>query len=300
MTATIGFILLTHSKPHQIHRLVDRLNRMFDNPAIACHHDFSQTPLAIEAFPKNVSFVQPHLKTEWGEFSLVESTIRALELLYQTANPDWVINLSGADYPIKTADQILSDLETGEVDAHLHYEFIDPPNFAIQWQEEMWKRYYTRWILTPRFLVERFGWRRKFRLKPMVLFKPFLPFSSELRCYAGWQWFCVNRRAANYILEFHHTRPELANHYRHVRFADESYFQTILLNAPQIKINRNNWRYIDWSRGGEHPKQLELADLPQLLESSAHFARKFDPDFDSQILDALDEIVLPSIVPEVL
>jgi hypothetical protein len=114
MDSTIGIVLITHQKPDQIIRLVTRLNSMFGEPAIVCHHDFSKCALPLSAFPGNVSFVRPHLPTRWGDFSLVEATVRALQQMYLApAAPDWVVLLSGADYPIKPAAKILHDLSAG-------------------------------------------------------------------------------------------------------------------------------------------------------------------------------------------
>ncbi|HEY0170079.1 MAG TPA: hypothetical protein VGB98_03430, partial [Pyrinomonadaceae bacterium] len=69
------------------------------------------------------------------------------------------------------------------------------------------------------------------------------------------------------------------------------YFQTILANAQGLKLNNNNWRYTDWSPGGPHPKTLLVEDMPALVASTAHFARKFDADTDVRILDELDAFV---------
>lgn len=83
MTLTVGFILLTHNKPHQVIRLVTVLNRMFDHPPIVCHHDFSKSELHLDPLTKNVSLVQPHLQTGWGKFSLVGAMLCALQLMYK-------------------------------------------------------------------------------------------------------------------------------------------------------------------------------------------------------------------------
>ncbi|MCC5616974.1 hypothetical protein LC605_18200 [Nostoc sp. CHAB 5836] len=78
--------------------------------------------------------------------------------------------------------------------------------------------------------------------------------------------------------------------YSNLKYTDESYFQTILAHAPNLKLKNDRRRYIDWSTGGPHPKVLLMEDLPNLLASSAHFARKFDIDRDSNILNELDRI----------
>jgi len=50
-------------------------------------------------------------------------------------------------------------------------------------------------------------------------------------------------------------------------------------------------RYIDWRMGGYHPKTLGLDDIPRILASGAHFARKFDLAMGPEVFDAIDEIV---------
>jgi hypothetical protein len=74
-------------------------------------------------------------------------------------------------------------------------------------------------------------------------------------------------------------------------FADESYFQTILANARDLKLNDQNWRYTDWLVEETHPKTLMLEDLPNLVASSAHFARKLDMDADQEIFEELDRMI---------
>jgi hypothetical protein len=42
MSAAIGFIILSHDKPAQLLRLVRRLMKLYGDPPIVCHHDFSK------------------------------------------------------------------------------------------------------------------------------------------------------------------------------------------------------------------------------------------------------------------
>ncbi|MCU0550135.1 MAG: beta-1,6-N-acetylglucosaminyltransferase [Leptolyngbya sp. Prado105] len=286
MALTVGFILLTHDHPTQIQRLIDRLNRMFNYPPIVCHHDFSKCPFAIEQFSRNVLFVQPSIQTGWGQYSLIEAAIQSIKRLHRRL-PDWTIFLSGSDYPIKSATQIISDLASSQADLHMIAEWIDPAMLQSDWHHEMYARYYTKWLPMPAWIATplKLNWQR-LRIKPMALVKPFVPYSPELQCYAGGQWFCGNARSLNYILNYHYTQPKLSLHLKDVMFPEETYFQTIVANAANLTIDSNDWRYIDWSEGGSHPKILTLADLPKILESSAHFARKFEPD--SPALDELD------------
>ena len=288
---TVGFILLTHNKPQQVLRLINTLNRMFEYPQIACHHDFSKSALSKDSLIKNVSFVCPHLQTGWGNFSLVEAMLQALQLMYKNPNsPDWFILLSGADYPIKPAKQILDELASSKYDVHMHYEQITHHILKNTWQESCYKRY-----CFVRFQLPLLNRNIQVTLKNPLLTAPFLPFSKNMRCFAGEHWFFANRRAAEYLIEFHKNKPGLASHYRsldpYTIIPEESYYQTVFCNAPHLKVSQGHLRYIDWSSKGSHPKTLGMSDLPRIKASPAHFARKFDIDVDYEILNEIDTII---------
>jgi Core-2/I-Branching enzyme len=291
MAVRIGFILLTHTKPEQIRRLVHRLNGMFDQPPIVCHHDFAKCTLPIEEFPSNVSFVLPHVLTGWAVFPVVEATVRAIRLMYQLPEaPDWFVFLSGADYPIKPAAEIRRELAASPYDAYIEHTLIQANQLENSSQRECYNRYCVKRWSYPSVTKRLRQTRRILELKHPLLSWPFLPFSTRFRCYSGEFYFCANRRAADYILHFHATRRALASHYQSVHCPEESYFQCILANALHLKLHNDTRRYIDWSAGGSHPKTLGIEDLPRLLSSAAHFARKFDIDRDARILDELDSI----------
>jgi Core-2/I-Branching enzyme len=292
MMVTIGFVLLTYTKPAQIQRLVNRLNVMFDDPPIVCHHDFAKCTLPIKEFPTNVSFVQPQSPSGWGIFATVEAALRAIKQMYDApASPDWFVLLSGSDYPIKPAATIRGQLENSPYDAYILRTLIQFNNWKDDWWQRLcYERYCTKTWYYPSLTRRLRPTRRVLVLKHPLLTRPFLPFSDHFRCYAGQFWFTANRRAAEYILRFYATRPRLAAHYRtsHVQIPEESYFNCVLGNAPGLKLENNDYRYIDWSRGGSHPKTLGIEDLPKLLSSTDHFARKFDIHHDARILDELD------------
>ena len=292
MQPPIGFILLTHRNPDQIIRLVNRLTSMFGPAPIVCHHDFSKCALPLESFPKHVSFVVPHLVTSWARFSVVEGTAKALQQMYAgPTSPDVVVVLSGADYPIKPARQILNDLQADSFDAHIGSELIQAGKFEREWQKSCFERYCTVKLTLPG-VTKRLQWGKwRLRFGHPLLTRLLLPYSKDLRCFAGSQWFCVGRRAAEYIRSFRMRDSRLAAHCAKCMFSEETYFQTILANSSELRLNHNSWRYIDWSEQNSHPKTLSCEDLPKLMASDAHFARKFDPEVDSRILDELDSVV---------
>jgi hypothetical protein len=261
----IGFVLLTHSHPRQIARLLARLNQLFDHPPIACHHDAGQCAFPDAARTPNLRLVEPHIVTQWARFSIVEATVRAIALLYERGpGPDVFIVLSGADYPITNAARIR--LDVNGADAFIEHERLEPGFLLNNWQRKRCNDFYG-------------GGGGP------------VPFGPSLCCFAGSQWFAASRRAASAILDFYRRRPQLADHLRLRDYPDETYFHTILANTPGLQLRNCNWRYLEWRPGSSHPAILTRSDLPRILASPAHFARKFDFDADPALFDAIDAAV---------
>lgn len=308
MNTDIGFVLLVNpfNPLEQSERLIRTLNRMFDNPPIVCHHDFGKNSQWINNCPANVQLVQPHVNTKWGDFSCIDATIQSLRLLYAGGSgPEWFVYLSGSDYPIKSADKILSDLQTGGFDGYVEHKLVsegdliyppDPENLQ-GWKHETWlkqchKRYCSVRVDVPginRYLRPS---KRTFWLEHPIFTKGRIPFNCDFKCYAGEVWFCANHRCARRILGFYDADRRVAEHYRKTLVPEESYLQTVLANASDLSLSQNFLRYVDWTTRKSNPRILTKDDLPQLEKSKAHFARKFDERVDANVLNELDRLIV--------
>jgi len=81
--------------------------------------------------------------------------------------------------------------------------------------------------------------------------------------------------------------------FNHVQFPDEFFFQTLVMNSEYSDtIINDNLRYIDFSDRKAHPGLLTTRDLNKLLTTEKLFARKFDTDIDSGVLDYIDGKIL--------
>src|SRR6056297_4352069 len=108
----LGFAILSHKQPAQLLRLIHTLSAMFDDPPISIHHDFSQCELDREDFPPHARFITPAKSTKWGDWSLVEAAMAAIKHLFDRGDyPEWLVLLSGNDYPIQKPDKISSFYE---------------------------------------------------------------------------------------------------------------------------------------------------------------------------------------------
>jgi len=306
MPIKIGFAILSHRQPNQLLRLTTTLNATFGNPPIVCHHDFSKSSVEQKLFPKNVRFVQPHTVTRWGHISVPLAALRAFRWLMDCDQPDWFVLLSGSDYPVRPAKQIKAELSGSGYDVYLDcrevlYRALPPGQTALSGfgRPEWIPLAYDRYFAIPLFwwprlsrtllLTGRFPLRKKyvFLRNPSIL----RWFQSERpsHIYGGDFWFQANRKAIDRLLN-DPSMLELVQYFHNRWNVDESLFHTFLCGQPDLRICKDHKRYEDWSADGKHPKWLEIADVPKIAASGAHFARKFRPD--GVVQDFIDETVL--------
>ncbi len=299
MSAFLGFVLVTHQQPEQIAFLCHKLSSMFEKPPIAIHHDYSKCHLAPAALPPNVKLVQNWISTSWGTLSIVKAFLAALKLLHETSAPEWTVSLSAADYPIQTSETILHDLRSTKVDAFLDYREItksvvqssDPYVHANNYNRPAWmisaRERYVSLSVVPYAIRKHIGYKDRCIYVDQGLTTRFLtPFHHGYLPYGGDTWLTANRRAALALLAEDETSRRLMRHYERRAIPDESYYHTLLLNRPDLTVENDNHRYTIWNEGAAHPNQIDFADIPKMIASNAHFARKFP--FDPDLYEAVD------------
>lgn len=297
MRPPIGFVVLTYSDPPQVVRLLTRLRELYGVDApIALHHNFSQCALDLGELPAGVRLVRPHLETGWDSWNTVEATLEALRLVYSGhAGPEYVVLLSGTDYPVARPERVLANLRAGGADAYIKATVVSPwrrdrnavegplglgVNEGAANQKVCYRRYFPT-------TYRPLGLRLKIR---SPLLAPLLsPFSRRFRCYAGEHWWTLGRRSAEHLLATRDARPELAEWFAGRPIPEEGYIHTVVCNGPGHVIDRRNFRYVDWSSHARSPRTLGTADVPGIVASGAHFARKFAPG--DPALDALDDLL---------
>jgi len=305
----IGFVLVSFNLPEQTIFLCRRLTEEFGDAPIALHHDFGQCDLDRSRLPANVHVVDPWMPTRWATMSVVDANLAALRLLYRVADPEWCVSLSTADYPIRTADHILSSLDRSPWDAYIdHREVIYrrlPGDYrrveAAGFHDPGWPVIaYNRYVAVP-LPARAPEWCARSLRTLMYLGGPrveslFTPFTPRFRPYGGDAWYTLNRRAAHVLAAEDAQHAKLWKHYLHRAVPEESFYHTILCNAG-LRICGDNLRYADWSGGGRHPRLLTRESIPAFAATNAHFARKlpFDPALFAEIDRAAR--ALPAALP---
>ena len=288
----VGFVILSHSAPGQLMRLIEGLNREYDYPPISCHHDFSQHSFTTDDFSQNVSFVRPSISTGWAKWGTVQGALEAIKFLYEKANPDWFFLLSAADYPIMGGSEVKKALRESGCDAFVDARPLDAtsqPACAVRGRQNPKLDQFNRestYKGKRRFYKSRQFWFPVLRLKPRlrigrVTYWPDWEAPNPYRdwpCFYGDFWFCGNAKLANILIRPKPKHLDLRRHLRDRTQPDECYFQTVIMNEPNLTVCLDNKRFTEWNEGGAHPMDLEESQLGEMYESGAFFARKFSSD----------------------
>ena len=305
----VCYFIQTHKNPEQIYRLVRTIKTSSPDSLVLISHDFSGCKLELKAL-ENLQGVEVLDGIGGrGDFSILQGYMDAVNWLFtHNLNFDWLINLSGQDYPTKPLSKIEEFLSHTQYDGFLEYFEVFSPESHWSIQEGS-ARYMYRYqkhkiienlpewfkeIITPIKIINYI--QPFFRINiayGMLGTKTSTPFNEKFRCYGG-SYFCtLSKKCIKYLHEFYNSNPQIIEYYRQVCVSDESFIQTILINSHLFQLFNGNKIYFDFSesRNGR-PCILTTKDYDSLLNSDAHFARKFDLNVDGKILDLLDRIIL--------
>ena len=237
--------------------------------------------------------IEDGIDVEWGGWSYLQVLLEGLRTVAEQADPDWTLVLSGQDYPLVHHTELEDFLARGEQDAHLPGLWrLGELTLSDEPRDDFVLRYGYRHVAVP-WLPPRlpralaYGRRLPSGKQLLGVRDPTRP---EMPLHVSGDWPTLNRRAMRRVLAFPGGHPGLMRRYRRSFAASESFFATALMNDPELSVGGGPHRFIDFPAGVPNPRTLTSADLSAMTTSGAHFARKFDPAVDGDVLDALDRL----------
>jgi hypothetical protein len=110
--------------------------------------------------------------------------------------------------------------------------------------------------------------------------KGFRPFGSDT-------WCIFHKDALVYIKDFLDNKPAFIQFFKYVKIPDEIFYATILMNSEKKHpIEDKLLTFRDWTI-----ELLTTKDFELLVNRSEFFARRFNIEIDSNILDLLDSFI---------
>jgi hypothetical protein len=290
----LAYIILAYNRATQLKRLIERLSASSSTFCVHIDQKMDITPfreaLSGLTSPESLTWVKRET-CYWGDFGRVAATLNGLShLLTQNARFDYVFLLSGQDYPIKPLTQIQQYLSQHWGQNFVRYFEMPAPCWGPDGGMDRIGRYWFQF----RGKMRGFPSNRRAGavLNPLLHARSLVGrrLPAGLRPYGGSSWWCITRRAAEFVVNFVTDHPDVVRFYRRAYVPDEMFFQTILANSNlQDTLANVDLTYVDWdSPAPRHPTILTRADLEALLPSDKLFARKFDVDADEAVLDIID------------
>ncbi|HTU37585.1 MAG TPA: hypothetical protein VMF35_06175 [Acidimicrobiales bacterium] len=305
-----AYLVLSHKDAKDVETLADRILELSPCARIVVHHDAraGAAPWAGEP-PAPIHLVERG-EVSWGDWSMIEATLRLLRYGVERTDADWFVLLSGEHRPAV-------DLEAWEVttvasgsDALLPARRLPGRvRFGTRAAEdnEYLARSRHRWSLVARprqpaaqramgllmklsrhvrpvlsieYVHRRDSWAvGRFRRAGVM---------KERAFYRGSQWFALNRRSATAALT---VDPATKEWFTRSWIPDETYLQTALRGDPSLLIADTPTTFVLDTPEKPFPGWMQLsdADLPAVHASGLPFARKVDPINRPEVVARLDE-----------
>jgi hypothetical protein len=267
----ITFVLLAHERSDDVADVVGALVAGDPASRIVIHYDLKSPRSEYEALQNRyreddrIAFVEKRVACGWGQFGLVEATIRALELVQRAPHDTThVYLLSGSCMPIRPLAEFRAFLDV-QPDA----EFIESE--ATDWitgglREDRYRFWFPFGIKSHPFL---FNTLAKFQRKLKVRRR----FPADLTPRFGSQWWCLTWRTCEKILEWIEKNPSGYRYFKSIWIPDECFFQTLVWKFARQNIVSRTLTFYRFNKYGKplvlyDDHQAFLADLPYF------FARK--------------------------
>jgi hypothetical protein len=274
--AKIAFILLCHKDPDAIIQQAERLTAVGDYMAIhfdasAKKADYQRIRAALSENP-NVTFAKKRISCGWGEWSLVQATLHAMQAaLDDFPRATHFYMLSGDCMAIKSSVYAHEFLDSADVDYIESFDYFTSDWIKTGMKEErlIYRHYFnertTKWLFYTSYkLQERFGWKRE------------IP--SDLQMMIGSQWWCLRRRTVESIIEFTEKRRDVMRFFRTTWIPDETFFQTLVRHLiPGTEIKSRTLTFLMFSDYGM-PVTFYNDHYDLLLSQDFLFARKISVD----------------------
>jgi len=278
----IAQLIIAHKNPTQVLRLVKRLQH--PNFSLFVHVDQKVSIDEFRYMENELEFtlIKNRTTCNWGGNSLLISIINSIKEIGNTDQEfDYINLLSGQDYPLMHADNMLAFFR-----ANLGTNFIsfDHSPESAWWQlaRDRYERYhFTDYNFKGKYLLQR--------IVNGVLPKRKFPSYKTLYGGSNSSWWTITGDCAKHLVKVLEQNRRLNKFIKFTWCSDEFIITSIIMNSHfKTSTVNNNLRYIDWSEGKASPKILTIEDLASLRASNMMFARKFDIEVDVSVLDFLD------------
>lgn len=126
-TPRFAYLLLTHARPRQVEELGRRILELSPNADLVVHHDVSSSDMPWQGRTEPPIHFVPRGRVLWGDWSMVEATLRLLRYAVDNLSSDWFVLLSGEHRPATNLQTWERSVVDSPFDAYLPAEKLHGP-----------------------------------------------------------------------------------------------------------------------------------------------------------------------------
>ncbi len=304
-----AYLMLTHKTAEGVEELASRIVHLSPYSEIVVHHDLGSASMPWGGRPTGGFHLVERGPVRWGDWSMVEATLRLLRFAKDHLSVDWFVLLSGEHRPVVPLAEWEATTVRSGVDALAPMDRL-PSRLRFGGADFEANQYLARsrhrWSAVPRprssSLHRGLGGLTKISRRALPLFAVEYAHRREswaigtprrLACmrgrtlFRGSQWIAMNRRAAEAVLN---VDPAVTEWFQRSWIPDETYFQTVLRQWPELVVSGEPTTFVLETPDRPTPgwMRLSLSDLPAVWDSGAPFARKVDRAARPEVLAAID------------
>jgi hypothetical protein len=271
----IAHLILAHKNPKQLERLLNALSHPEFDFYIHIDKKTKAEPFIYLTNKKNVFLVKNRTKIYWAGYGTIQATLNGFREIIPKGY-DYINVISAQDFPLKSADHIYRYIHERQ-----GKEFITCESIDDEWPEaapRVRNYHLINWQIPGRHRLEK--------LLNKIL--PARKFPLDYKIVGRANWFTLTPDASQYVLDFLDVHPEVVRYFKYCWGADEFIFATIIYNSKFGENILDNLVHVIWYEGKGHPEILTSKNFNELKASDKLFARKFDMEVDSTIIDMLE------------
>ena len=112
-----AYLLLSHKDPGQVEALAARILELSPHGHVVVHHDLASDDVPWDGRPPSRVHFVDRSRILWGDWSIVEATLRMVRYAVEELRADWFVVLSGEHWPVADLHEWENATSLSSIDA---------------------------------------------------------------------------------------------------------------------------------------------------------------------------------------
>ncbi|MTB72251.1 hypothetical protein GGG17_09765 [Arsenicicoccus sp. MKL-02] len=290
------YVVLCHTRADAVARLVRRIRQLSPDAAVLVRYSSAAALDRAMLEEAGATVLVSDIPTWWGDWSLVDAELECYAAALRLFDPDYVVLVSGQDYPI--ADLAAWERRVAQRGADAMLALHDPDPVTV---DNTWR--IVRGPALPRPLhraAVAVAWRITLAARGRLYLND-SPKRADHRWWIGVprrgerrlvrkasQWKVLSRHAVEVLLQHYRQDPQERAFFASCKVPDELYVASTL-TAAGVDVAEAPTTFTHFPEDGSSPEWLTPQHVREAREAGPPFARKLHPDAGPEVLAALDE-----------